>query len=1347
MKALLREALTVAERAAAERTAAERAAAERAAAERAAAAADRAAAAVDRSAAERERAAAADLLAAASAERAAAERAAAERAASAAEAASASKARRECIPSLWPSRAAELQTLSAAAAAAAAAQSAYGAAALPAERRVASLLLREEAALAALSEQGAAAEAAARASAAAARALDEARRAARAAAPGAAPAAELRARCEAEAAALAAALAAAAAFDALAAAQRARAGELGALLEAGAAPEAVPPAELRRRAAALPGALAAVDRALARAAEATQAALETPGGAAALQAEAAALAALREAAECARGATAAAAAASAAAAAGDASAANARAAAAEAERYRAAHAALQQQLSAAGAARAAAERKAAIKEEYKAVNEKLKVLRRQKEDDVDNEAWSEALEAKFAAKEADLKRQLADLVEQTRALEPALSNEVLKECFPELLQGGAAAPSELSDAHFTRPEVVAGTRNIFCASWAGDPAAPPVCLKVFPRAGASKEFQQESRRMKSLDAHPLLIRLLHSYVRRGSGDGVLVMPFYPAGNLRGWFEQLAAKRGQLSPAEWAAARRVLRQLLHALSFLHARGIAHRDVKPENLLWSDAAAGSILVADFGISRDLNRQLETTRLLGAGTVGYAAPEVNTPQWKAVPWAADMWAVGVMALHIASGQMFCWNAARPGLVCAQSGEPFSQSPHAGAAARELALLALSCLSVEPSERPSADEALQTAFFAGAEAAASDAAGSHGPGSELAPALAAKLGLLCASLRDLRGARKKSDAGWPLELPPGDGQLCSSLLAAVVAAAPADLLRPWVVRLARDEAPLASAMRSFWAALPAAALLERREPGAALDLPYLPRAGADRGQLAALGRVLAKCLLDGIAVEVEFAPTAYAALLDRAEAAMLRPGTALAHLAAFDADRASTHRSTLSTRLGAGSALLTAGAYLGNEDETPLSDANKALLVCANARLLLLESRAAELSALKRGFDELVRAAGIEPALAQLSEWELGAQLSGASGFVDRADIRRRVVWADDWPADEPQRAWLDALLSALSGPALQLLLARAAERVRLPSGGPSFTVLRGREDEAPRLLGGGVLQLPATCPSYDTFCARLLQALGLDDGAVNGRIMAVYSCDVCLTDNFLPAGGIACSAEHFTCNGCLVDLVRSQCSDDPFELVERKGQAVCSLCPRDAPPFSSATLAQRIPDAVFAQLHTATVRATEAATTIKLENQYQARLREMERRLGENASVAQLRQHVAENILTLHCPACTQAFVDFNGCFALTCSRCNAGFCAWCLAHCGNDAHAHVAQCAHNTSRGKDVFGTEASFLAAQRQRSVRLLKAFLEAQAPAIRAPLLRELTADLRPLGIDAATFG
>lgn len=76
-----------------------------------------------------------------------------------------------------------------------------------------------------------------------------------------------------------------------------------------------------------------------------------------------------------------------------------------------------------------------------------------------------------------------------------------------------------------------------------------------------------------------------------------------------------------------------------------------------------------------------------------------------------------------------------------------------------------------------------------------------------------------------------------------------------------------------------------------------------------------------------------------------------------------------------------------------------------------------------------------------------------------------------------------------------------------------------------------------------------------------------------------------------------------------------------------------------------------------------------------------------------------------------------------------------------------HCARNAHSHVAKCQHNTSPGKEVFGTEAAFLAAQRQRRERMMRVFLAAQAPAIRAPLLRELATDLRDLGMDAAAFG
>jgi hypothetical protein len=55
----------------------------------------------------------------------------------------------------------------------------------------------------------------------------------------------------------------------------------------------------------------------------------------------------------------------------------------------------------------------------------------------------------------------------------------------------------------------------------------------------------------------------------------------------------------------------------------------------------------------------------------------------------------------------------------------------------------------------------------------------------------------------------------------------------------------------------------------------------------------------------------------------------------------------------------------------------------------------------------------------------------------------------------------------------------------------------------------------------------------------------------------------------------------------------------------------------------------------------------------------------------------------QSTRENILTLKCPRCGAAFVDFEGCMALNCAVCGVGFCGWCLADCGRDAHEHVAR----------------------------------------------------------------
>eukprot|EP00960_Hanusia_phi_P063261 765425-Hanusia_phi.AAC.4 len=60
----------------------------------------------------------------------------------------------------------------------------------------------------------------------------------------------------------------------------------------------------------------------------------------------------------------------------------------------------------------------------------------------------------------------------------------------------------------------------------------------------------------------------------------------------------------------------------------------------------------------------------------------------------------------------------------------------------------------------------------------------------------------------------------------------------------------------------------------------------------------------------------------------------------------------------------------------------------------------------------------------------------------------------------------------------------------------------------------------------------------------------------------------------------------------------------------------------------------------------------------------------------------------QHIRNNLLQPFCPCCKVAFVDFEGCFALTCGNCHAGICGWCLGSTTDvhptDPHQHVGKC---------------------------------------------------------------
>ena len=104
---------------------------------------------------------------------------------------------------------------------------------------------------------------------------------------------------------------------------------------------------------------------------------------------------------------------------------------------------------------------------------------------------------------------------------------------------------------------------------------------------------------------------------------------------------------------------------------------------------------------------------------------------------------------------------------------------------------------------------------------------------------------------------------------------------------------------------------------------------------------------------------------------------------------------------------------------------------------------------------------------------------------------------------------------------------------------------------------------------------------------------------------------------------------------------------------------------------------------------------MKLAEAKLARDMEVQKQAELKRELARLAQmderQRRVECCRRRLVE-LLTDACPRCQAAFVDFDDCFALTCARCPCGFCAWCLADCGADAHRHVAHCDRNLEPNK-------------------------------------------------------
>jgi serine/threonine-protein kinase len=135
--------------------------------------------------------------------------------------------------------------------------------------------------------------------------------------------------------------------------------------------------------------------------------------------------------------------------------------------------------------------------------------------------------------------------------------------------------------------------------------------------------------------HPGVVRIIDDDTDE-SGTAFLVMELLEGRTLDAEWEE----KGRLPPERVA---QLVVKLLDVLAAIHAEGVVHRDVKPENVfLTSD---GGLKVLDLGIARVIESRTTTKMGILMGTPGFVAPEQALGNAPAIDARTDVFSVGAL------------------------------------------------------------------------------------------------------------------------------------------------------------------------------------------------------------------------------------------------------------------------------------------------------------------------------------------------------------------------------------------------------------------------------------------------------------------------------------------------------------------------------------------------------------------------------------------------------------------------------------------------------------------------------------------------------------------------------
>jgi serine/threonine protein kinase len=216
----------------------------------------------------------------------------------------------------------------------------------------------------------------------------------------------------------------------------------------------------------------------------------------------------------------------------------------------------------------------------------------------------------------------------------------------------------------------------------------PVAMKILKPELAQdprwlERFSRELRLARQIQ-HPNVCRVFD--IAEADGHWFLTMELATSGTLRDSIAPGAPARSLAQKTEDA------RGCVAGLAAIHAVGIVHRDIKPDNLLrMSD---GRLVLSDFGLATNPAETPAVSILVGTPT--YMAPEVVVGE--PATTASDVWSLGVVLHEILFGRRPQWASSRNHGRVVQ----LPAAPDRSRTTMALTAICSDCLREDPASRP---------------------------------------------------------------------------------------------------------------------------------------------------------------------------------------------------------------------------------------------------------------------------------------------------------------------------------------------------------------------------------------------------------------------------------------------------------------------------------------------------------------------------------------------------------------------------------------------------------------------------------------------------------------------